>query len=146
MTQAETKVPAIVLTRQLGAAPERVYDAWLSTSWGEWAGPQGVRGDVVLMEPRIGGRYRVVMHLPNGNTLTVGGVYRELTRPAKIVMSWKWEHEDADTTVTLTFRAKDQGTELTLHHEGFANAERRDSHAGGWAGTLDKLAAYLATG
>lgn len=132
------------MTRHFDAPPEQVFDAWLQKSWGDWAGPPGVRGEVTIMEPRAGGRYQVVMHTPDGNTLTVGGIYREINRPTRIVMSWKWQHEAADTTVTLTFKAAGGGTDLTLRHEGFAAIDRRDSHNGGWIGTLDKLSAYLA--
>ena len=34
--------------------------------------------------------------------------------------------------ITLTFQARGGGTDLTLRHEGFAAAERRDSHNNGW--------------
>lgn len=143
MTKVGDKL-SLDLTRHIDAPPERVFDAWLQKSWGEWAGPPGVRGEVTMMEPKVGGRYRVVMHLPNGTTLAVGGTYRVIDRPHKLAMSWKWEHEDVDTLITLTFRAKGGGTELALHHEGFASAERRDSHNNGWTGTLAKLAEHLA--
>ena len=132
------------MTRHFDAPPEHVFDAWLQKSWGDWAGPPGVKGEVTLLEPRVGGHYRVVMHTPNGGTLTVGGVYKEIVRPSRIVMSWKWEHEDADTLLTLSFQARNGGTDLTLHHTGFAAAERRDGHNLGWIGTLDKLERYLA--
>jgi uncharacterized protein YndB with AHSA1/START domain len=140
-----TASPAVLsMTRTYDAPPERVFDAWLSKSWGEWVGPREVRGEVALLEPRVGGRYRVIMHLPDGKTLAVGGTYREVARPTKLVLSWKWEHEEQDTLLTLTFRARGKGTELTLRHEGFATPERRDSHNSGWSGTLDKLATSLA--
>jgi uncharacterized protein YndB with AHSA1/START domain len=84
------------------------------------------------------------MHMPDGHTLTVGGAYHEIDRPNRPVMSWKWEHEEQDTLITLTFRAAGNKTELVLKHEGFANQERRDSHNNGRNGTLHKLAAYLA--
>ena len=58
-------------------------------------------------------------------------------------MSWKWTQEEQDTLITLTFRPKGNGTELHMRHEGFANAERRDSHNNGWNGTLDKLESFL---
>jgi uncharacterized protein YndB with AHSA1/START domain len=133
------------LARTIDAPVERVYDAWLSPSWGEWAGPAGSHGKVTLMEPQVGGRYRMVMHAPNGMTLAIGGVYRVLERPAKIVMSWKWEHEDEETLVTLTFTPLAGGkTALTVLHEGFGTQERHDDHARGWAGTVDRLAAKLA--
>ena len=135
---------SLTLSRHFAAPPERVFDAWLEKSWGEWVGPPGVNGEVVQLEPRVGGHYRVVMHLPDGKTLSVGGVYKQIVRPERLVMSWKWEHEEQETLITLTFRADGNGTELTIHHEGFGAPERRDSHNNGWTGTLDKLAAFVA--
>ncbi|MDE1939311.1 MAG: SRPBCC domain-containing protein, partial [Alphaproteobacteria bacterium] len=51
-----------------------------------------------------------------------------------------------ETLVTLTFRKAGTGTDMTIHHEGFSTAERRDGHNNGWNGTFDKLAALLAKG
>jgi uncharacterized protein YndB with AHSA1/START domain len=130
------------ITRTFDAPPEHVFDAWLDKSWGEWVGPPGVKGEVVQLEPRVGGGYQIVMRREGGD-LTVAGIYREITRPSRIVMSWKWAHEDVNTQITLTFRPKGQGTELHLRHEGFASAERRDGHQAGWNGTLDKLQKFL---
>jgi uncharacterized protein YndB with AHSA1/START domain len=145
MSHADT-IPALMIKRTFDAPPEAVFDAWLSKSWGEWAGPPGVRGEVTTMEPRVGGRYRVVMHVPSGNDIAVGGVYREIARPGRLVFTWKWEHEEQDTLITLSFRAAGEGTEMTLRHEGFGSVERRDSHNNGWNGTLDKLTTFLAKG
>jgi len=135
---------SLTLSRHIDATPERVFDAGLEKSWGEWVGPPGVNGEVIQLEPKVGGRYRVVMHLPSGGTLSVGGVYKEILRPSRLVMSWKWEHEEQDTLITLTFRAEGKGTQMTIHHEGFAAPERRDSHNNGWTGTLEKLQEFLA--
>ncbi|HSZ73503.1 MAG TPA: SRPBCC domain-containing protein [Rhizomicrobium sp.] len=145
MTQTDS-VPVLMLSRTFDAPPEDVFDAWLSKSWGEWAGPPGVKGEVTVMEPRVGGHYRVVMHLPSGNDVAVGGVYREIERPHKLIFTWKWEHETQDTLITLTLRRVGNGTELTFRHEGFADMERRNSHETGWNGTLDKLTAFLKKG
>jgi uncharacterized protein YndB with AHSA1/START domain len=144
MTMTVEKPIALELTRHFDAPPEQVFAAWLDKSCGDWMGPPGVKGEVAILEPVIGGRYRIIMHRPDGSTLTVGGQYREIVPPSRIVMDWKWEHEETDTILTLTFRASAGGTELTLRHEGFANTDRRDGHNQGWSGTFDKLAAYLA--
>ena len=134
------------ISHDLDAAPERVFDAWLKKSWGEWVGPPGVKGEVTELEARVGGKYRIVMHLPDGGELSVGGTYKEITRPSRIVMSWKWSHEDQETLITLSFKPKGNGTQLSLRHEGFANKERRDSHSNGWSGTMEKLQKFLAGG
>jgi len=139
-----TRTPiTLELSRHFDAPPEAVFDAWLQKSWGEWAGPPGVRGEVVQLEPRVGGRFRIVMHTPDGKELPVGGVYREIARPSRLVMTWKWEHEEQETLITLSFQPAAGGTNLTLRHENFAAVERRDSHKNGWTGTFDKLEAFL---
>ncbi len=132
------------ITRTFDATPERVFDAWLQKSWGDWAGPPTVKGEVTLMEPRVGGKYQIVMRPEGGGELTVSGTYKEIVRPSKIVMSWKWSQEEQDTLITLTFRPKGNGTELHMRHEGFTNADRRNSHNNGWNGTMDKLEKFLA--
>ena len=144
MTAAATKPIELQMTRTFDAPVERVFDAWLSKSWGDWAGPPGVKGEVTLMEPHVGGRYQVVMHREEGGSLTVGGTYREIVRPSKIVMSWKWDNEPVDTLVTLNFRSLGGKTELHLKHEGFSAEARRDGHQSGWSGTLDRLVQHLA--
>jgi len=134
---------SLEITRKFDAPPERVFDAWLSKSWGEWAGPRGMQGEVTLMEPKVGGRYRLVMHAPDGRSPAVSGVYREVVRPQRLVFTWKWEHGNDETLVTLVFKAAGKGTELTVRHEGFTTAQDRDDHEKGWNGTCDRLAAVL---
>jgi len=143
MTTA-TAETALEITRVFDAAPERVFDAWLSKSWGEWAGPPGVTGEVVLMEPQVGGRYRLNARMPDGQQLSVSGTYKEIERPRKIRFTWKWDHDDHETEVTLVFRLKGTGTEIAMRHAGFRDAAGRDSHQSGWVGTLDKLEKFLA--
>ena len=140
------KTPVLELTRNFDAAPERVFDAWLERSWGDWIGPGAVTAEVTLLEPRVGGRYRIVMHTPDGKELTVHGVYKEINRPHQLVMSWIWEHGDTETILSLSFKPSNSGTELTIRHEGFSSEERRDNHNRGWNGTLDKLEASMRKG
>jgi uncharacterized protein YndB with AHSA1/START domain len=131
------------LTRHFDATPEQVFDAWLSKNWGDWAGPPGVKGEITLMEPKVGGRFRLAMHKPDGGMVAAFGVYREIARPSKLVMTWKWEHGVDETLITLTFRASGKGTDFAMRHENFTSTGDRDAHNNGWTGTLDKLGAYL---
>ncbi|HVC01818.1 MAG TPA: SRPBCC domain-containing protein [Steroidobacteraceae bacterium] len=135
---------SLEITRRFEAPPERVFDAWLSRAWGDWIGPAAIRGEIKLLEARVGGRYRIVMHRPDDEPLTVEGVYREIVRPTKLAFTWTWIHAERETLVTLTFRPVGTGTEMMIHHEGFSDVERRDGHNNGWNGTFDKLAASLA--
>lgn len=136
-------VISLQMSRRFDASPERVFDAWLSKAWGDWIGPRTVRGEVTLLEPRVGGRYRIIMHRRDSDPLIVEGVYRQIERPFALVFTWTWTHEERESRVSLRFHPVGSGTEMTIRHEGFSAPERRDSHRQGWTTSFDKLANAL---
>jgi uncharacterized protein YndB with AHSA1/START domain len=49
------------ITRVFDAPPARVFAAWLDLEqFQAWIGPEGVDCEVQLLEPQVGGRYRLV--------------------------------------------------------------------------------------
>lgn len=137
---------AVLRMKQLfDASPAETFQAWLDTAEvGRWMGPHGVRAEALVLEPRVGGTYRIRMHTPDQSNPEVGGVYREIDAPRRLVFTWAWSHDPQETLVTLTFRAVGAKTEMTMLHENFANATRRESHQQGWTGSFEKLAALFA--
>jgi uncharacterized protein YndB with AHSA1/START domain len=136
------------ITRTFDAAPARVFRAWLSRDeWQAWLGPEGVTCDVGLLEPRVGGRYRVTMNLPDGSVVSVAGVFKMIEEARRLIFTWGREGDDTrQSLITLTFKDLGSGrTELTLRQEGLRTAENRDGHAKAWNSALGKLADYLAT-
>ena len=82
----------------------------------------------------------------------VGGTYREVQPPEKLVYTWTWEHhgeqEDpefipAETVVTVEFHDLGGKTEIVLTHEFFTDVNMRDQHSQGWTGCLEQLATLL---
>ena len=139
------------ITRLFDAPPERVFDAWIDPEQiSKWLGPrtmvQGAK--TLVLEPRVGGRYRIQMLAPGTETRaanpTAGGIYKEIVRPSRLVFTWMWEYEQQETLVTITFKAVGKQTEMTFVHENFANEERREGHNKGWAMSFDQLAELLA--
>jgi len=132
------------LTRSFDADPETLFDAWLDESWGDWLGPEGVVCLSCEADPRVGGTWRVHSRMPDGSEVLMTGIYREISRPSRLVFTWHGCLSGPEpTTVTLTFKPKGVGTEMTLTHEGFPNQEQRDRHNGGWSATFERLARYL---
>ena len=96
-------------------------------------------------DPKVGGRYRIVMREANGTEHKVGGVYRTFDPPRKLAFTWAWEgSSDPETLVTIELREIEGGTELTLTHTKFGTESARDHHNQGWAGCLAKLERLLA--
>jgi uncharacterized protein YndB with AHSA1/START domain len=135
----------LTITRRFDAPPERVFDAWLNPKLiPQWMGPRGVQAEATKLDARVGGSYAITMLKPDKTTANVSGAYKEIVRASRLVFSWIWANETQETLVTLTFKAAGKGTEMTLRHTNFANAERRESHNHGWEGSFDKLAEVLA--
>jgi uncharacterized protein YndB with AHSA1/START domain len=139
------KAPVLEITRIFDATPDRVFEAWLDRDeWVSWIGPEGVYCDLPLFEPRVGGRYRLKMHLPDGKTLPVTGVFTSIEINKSFAFTWGMEGDSRNTLVTVTLHDLHGRTELTLRHEGLPNAADRDGHGKGWNSALDKLSSYLA--
>jgi uncharacterized protein YndB with AHSA1/START domain len=140
-----TANPILKITRMFDASPEAVFDSWLvREQWQAWIGPEGCQCEVPLLEPKVGGRYRIQMHMSDGREIPVEGVFKIVDRPNALAFTWGWAPGGhADTLVTLAFRAKGEQTEITLTHEGLLTPDNCENHRWGWNSTLNKLARYI---
>jgi glutathione S-transferase len=138
---------ALRLERTYPAPPERVFDAWVHPdAVARWFAPSAdYEAVVTALDARPGGRYRVEMRHRGGNVHVVTGVYHEVSRPTKLVMTWAWEGGMgfSDTRVTVELTPLDAGTRLVLHHEQFPNDLARGEHEKGWTGCLERLGSVL---
>jgi len=92
---------------------------------------------------RVGGRYRISFSATDGEYFQVGGVYREIVPNERLVFSWAWHSTpERESQVTISLKADDGGTMLTLHHEQFFDQAARDGHEKGWIALLDQLEAF----
>ena len=134
--------------RVLDAPPARVFNSWLNREeWQAWIGPEGVNCELPLFEPRVDGRYRLIMHLGGGQIIPIVGVFKEINAPSRLSFTWCSEDGKHNSLVIVTLRDLGSRTELTLRHEGLLTVENRDAHGRGWNSAINKLVAYLkATG
>jgi uncharacterized protein YndB with AHSA1/START domain len=68
--------------------------------------------------------------------------YNEVTRPTKIVYSWS-SPAVTSTVVTVLFRTTDEGTEVSLTHDGFLTEDICEIHKVAWQLNLERLGEYL---
>jgi len=135
----------LTLTRLFDASPDQLFAAWMQREqFQAWIGPEGMQCEVPVLEAKVGGRYRIIMNLSDGNTIPVSGRFKVIDAPTKIVFSWSWENDPSkQSLITLTFVAKGERTELTLRQQGLGTIDNRDAHGQGWNSALNKLEHYL---
>jgi uncharacterized protein YndB with AHSA1/START domain len=122
----------------------------------QWMGSQAE------LEPVPGGIYRLQML----DGFRAAGTFVELEPPHRLVFTWGFADEDAvqrskheqvaaasgnpmpagSTRVTVTLEPDNDGTQLTLRHEGLPNRELRDGHQTAWETYLPRLATRVEGG
>lgn len=144
MSATDTR-PSLTLKRHFNAPRETVFAAWTDPQkLSRWFGP----ARVTVLEAEIaafaGGSYRIVMLDDEGGRHEVGGTYREVVPPERLVFTWAWKSTpERESIVTLRLAEAPGGTLLTLVHEQFADEATRGRHEHGWTGSLEKLDAFL---
>jgi uncharacterized protein YndB with AHSA1/START domain len=137
--------PSLTIRRRLNASPEKVFSAWTDPQKiARWMGPSFARVLTAESDPRIGGRYRIVLQAADGEQHDVSGTYREVVANKRLVFTWAWRSTpERQSLVTVEFIPEGAATALTLTHEQFADEAARDRHRSGWTGSLEKLAAVV---
>jgi uncharacterized protein YndB with AHSA1/START domain len=139
-------VATLRLERAFDASPEDVFDAWTNPvvlrRW--WAAEPTWTSPGCEVDLRVGGRYVLRMRDDDGGIHAVGGEFREVSRPHRLVYTWCWEGDDGPhpghtSLVIVEFVSSDEGTTVVLEHTGLASEESRARHTAGWLGTLDNL-------
>jgi uncharacterized protein YndB with AHSA1/START domain len=146
-TNASDKV-SLEITRFIKAPRDRVYAAWTDLAQlKQWFGPENVQTRELVVDVRVGGKYRWDLTNSEGEKMTCRGEYRELKPNKKIVFTWQWDDdedwENRTSIVTVELDDADGGTELRLVHEQLPNEASRDGHTQGWNSALDKFEKFF---
>jgi uncharacterized protein YndB with AHSA1/START domain len=139
----------------------RVFDAPRSLVFDAWTKPEllkrwlGVREGwsmvVCEVDLRVGGAYRFVWRGPDGAEMGMGGVYREIRRPERLVATESFDDpwypgEALDTIVLVEDGGKTTATTTVLYEsEEIRDAVLESGMARGVAESYDVLAEYLAS-
>jgi uncharacterized protein YndB with AHSA1/START domain len=106
----------IVMTRALDAPRQRVFDAFtkpeLVRRW--LLGPEGWSMPVCDIDLRVGGAYRYLWRRDaDGAEMGMGGVYREVAAPERLVNTEKFDQAWYPGEALVTLQLEEQGGRTT---------------------------------
>jgi uncharacterized protein YndB with AHSA1/START domain len=134
----------LVITRVFDAPRELVFKAWTDPRQAvTWWGPKDYPATHMEMDVRPGGAWRGRLRSIDGaKELGLGGVFREVIAPERVVFTFAWDEEGErglETLVTVTFAEQKGKTLMTFRQVPFQSVEERDGHRGGWTSSFDRL-------
>jgi len=134
MTNKVTVTPKgereIVIQRAFSAPRKLVFDAMskpdMMKQW--FHGPPGWTLVTCEIDLRVGGKYRWVWHNNDGHDMGMGGVYREIVPPERIVSTEKFDQSwyPGEALGTLVLTEQNGGTLMTLTMQ-YASSEAREA-------------------
>ena len=145
MTTTDDAAEALVVRRQIPFPREQVFAAWLDgASLAQWMRGDGGSSATVTVDPRVGGKFRIVMH--SEKDYEHRGEYLAIEPPSLLSFTWISKATDLlPTIVTIEFLARGSGTELVLTHQRLPQASFK-SHREGWTDIVRQLEEVLASG
>ena len=142
----------IVMTRVFDAPRSLVFDAWTKPELVQrWLlGPEGWSMPVCEIDLRVGGRYRYVWRRDrDGNEMGMGGVFREIVAPERLVSTERFDEPWYPGEAVDTLLLVDQGGKTLLTQTvQYESRETRDAVMkspleSGVAASYDRLAELL---
>lgn len=133
MSPARSSGETLVVRRFLPVPRERVFAAWLdAASLAQWMRPKGTTDARVEVDPRVGGKFRIVM-LQGREEFEHTGEYLVIHPPTRLSFTWISKATDHQATeVTVEFLEREGGTDVVLTHRRLPPAQL-ESHRGGWS-------------
>ena len=119
----------IVMTRVFNAPRKLVFDAWtkpeLVKRW--LLGPPGWTMPVCEIDLRVGGAYRFEWLGQDGTRMGMGGIYRDIVFPERIVNTQLFDEDWTGGETIGTLLLTEQGGKTTLENKVlYSSREARD--------------------
>lgn len=131
----------VTVRKLLPASCEEVFDAWLDAeTMSEWMRPAPSMTCDVALDPRVGGKFRIVMKAPHAEFVNIGE-FLVLDRPSRLQFTWissRWGNQE--TLVTVELHRLGTRCELVLTHDRFPMEHSSEQLVNGWNQMLEKLA------
>ena len=139
MSAAGNSGETLVIRRFIPVARERVFAAWLDPeSLAQWMRPGKTAEATAVVDPRVGGKFRIVM-AQGSEKFEHTGEYLLIEPPGRLSFTWISAATDLrPTEVTIDFWERDGGTELVLTHRRLPPSQL-DSHRYGWTDIVRSL-------
>ncbi|HEY1660360.1 MAG TPA: SRPBCC domain-containing protein [Candidatus Sulfotelmatobacter sp.] len=142
---------AVIAEIEIAATPDRVFQAIVDREQAlQWAGGEAFEVTHWELEPRVGGKWRLVSRERQGKgagqTFDHHGEVVQINPPHLLEYTWlaNW-HPDPNhrTTVRWELTTTKTGTILKVTHSGLAPLNVAKDYAQGWPGLVEQIKNFV---
>ena len=139
----------LTMTRTFNAPRKLVWEVWTQPEHiAKWWGPNGMNTRVEEQDFRVGGSWRYVMTMPNGQDFIAEGTFTEIEEHVKILTAADFKPMTEGVTLSNLFEDADGGTRITfdvIHPTAEYCKQQKDmGFEKGWGSHFDRMEAYVA--
>lgn len=133
--------------KKLSFPIEMVFTAFSDPkNFGDWFGPKQARVIDVKMDFKIGGSYSVKFKKDNGVEFSIYGIYKEILKPSRIVITFNYEgipQTFGHSVVYFDFIPDKENTEIALRQNFSAMPADIDGRTASWEHMFNCLTELL---
>ncbi len=144
----ETNNRTLSIHRTFNAPLKLVWEAWTQPQHiALWWGPKGMDIEVIEHDFKVGGKWKYVMPMPDGNEFISEGVYLEIVEFEKIITSADFKPMTEGIEIQILFEENGDKTNFTFHcvhpTEEYCKQQEKMGFYNGWGSAFNRLEEYL---
>jgi len=138
----------ITIQRTFNAPLALVWKAWTQSEHiAEWWSPKGITTKVVKHDFKVGGKWKYLMPMPNGQEFIAEGEYTEIVEFEKIVSSANFKPMTEGVEIQALFKVNGNKTDFTFNvvhpTEEYKIQQEKMGILNGWGSVFDRLSELL---
>ena len=148
--QDDAKNRTLTLKRTFNAPLKLVWEAWTQPEHvAQWWGPKGMTINVVEHNFKVGGKWKYVMPMPDGNEFISYGVYSLIEKFEKIFSSANFIPMTEGVEIQALFEKNGEKTNFTFNvihpTEEYCKQQEKMGFYNGWGSAFNRLESFVNT-
>jgi len=138
----------LTLKRTFNAPLKLVWEVWSQPEHiAQWWGPKGMETNVIEHDFRVGGNWKYIMLMPDGNEFIADGIYLEIVELEKIFSSANFKPMTEGVEIQALFEGDGDKTNFTFNvvhpTEEYCKQQEKMGFYNGWGSTFDRLEVFV---
>ncbi|MGI9553113.1 MAG: SRPBCC domain-containing protein [Aurantibacter sp.] len=138
----------VTLKRTFDSPIELVWEAWTDPGHiAQWWSPKGTETKVIKHDFKVGGQWKYIMPMPNGQEFIAEGMYLEIVEQQRIISLASFRPMTEDVEIQALFEDKGTLTHFTFNvvhkTEEYRIQQEKMGIMNGWGSVFTRLEEFL---